>query len=132
MAITIADYGVRRTRHGELAKNSEVLVSSWALAGSGDRIPISHGILDRALEEAVRHESCPPWVRKNLSFVDSRVGRQCIELPTLLDWAQRAQLTNAPSPACHAAQIQISATVARKLLEHLEITEEHANNWGNT
>ena len=109
---------------------SEILVASWALAGGEDRIPTSHGILDRALKEAVRHEACPPWVRQSLHFVDSRIGLQCVELPALLDWAQRAHLTSTPNPSCQSTQIQISKAAALDLLSDLDVTEENAKLWG--
>ena len=109
---------------------SEILVASWALAGNGERIPTSHGILDRALKEAVQHDTCPPWVRDNLHFVDSRIGLQCVELPSLLDWAQRAQLTSAPNPSYQSAQIQISKMAARDLVSSLNVTAEDARLWG--
>ncbi len=110
---------------------SELLVASWALSGGGERIPTSHGILDRALKEAVEHESCPPWVSDNLHFVDSRIGLQCVELPSLLDWAQRAHLTSAPNPSYHSAQIQISEGAARDLVNNLGVTEGNARLWGD-
>ncbi len=109
---------------------SEILVASWALAGGEDRIPTSHGILDRALKEAIQHEACPPWVSESLHFVDSRIGLQCVELPALLDWAQRAHLTSAPNPSYQSTQIQISRTAAQDLLNSLDVTEEKAALWG--
>ncbi len=110
---------------------SEFLVASWALTGGGERIPASHGILDRALKEAVQHEACPRWVRENLHFVDSRIGLQCVELPSILDWAQRAQLTSAPNPSYQSAQIQISKSAARNLASNLDVSEEKARLWGD-
>ena len=110
---------------------SEILVASWVLAGSGERIPTSHGILDRALKEAVEHESCPPWVRENLHFVDSRIGLQCVELPSLLEWAQRAQLTSAPNPSYQSAQVQISNAAARDMVSTLDVSEKNAKLWGD-
>ena len=109
---------------------SEILVASWSLAGGDKRIPTSHGILDRALEKAVQSETCPPIVQESLHFVDSRIGLQCVELPALLDWAQRAHLTSAPNPSYQSAQIQISEKAAQKLLTTLDITEEEAKLWG--
>ena len=90
----------------------EVLIISWILGGESDRdrIPTSHGILDRALKAAVDHGAFPPWIREELTFVDSRIGLQCVELPSLLNWAQRAQLTTAPNPTYHSTQVQISET----------------------
>jgi len=110
---------------------TELLVASWALAGKGDGIPTSHGILDRALNEAVQHDSCPQWVRDSLHFVDSRIGLQCVELPSLLDWAQRAQLTSAPNPSCQSAQVQISPLAAQQLLRQLNVSVEDAKLWGD-
>ena len=109
---------------------SEILVASWALADGGERIPTSHGILDHALKDAVQHDSCPSWVRDNLHFVDSRIGLQCVELPSLLDWAQRAHLTSAPNSSYQSARIQISKAAARDLVSNLDVTMENARLWG--
>ncbi len=109
----------------------EVLITSWILGGGDrDRIPTSHGILDRALRTAMERGAFPPWVREELNFVDSRIGLQCVELPSLLNWAQRAQLTTAPNPTYHATQVQISRDAARRILSELEISEEEAGEWG--
>ncbi len=113
-----------------LLDTTELLVASWILGGGGDRIPTSHGILDRALKTAVEHESCPNWVRDQLHFVDSRIGLQCVELPALLDWAQRAQLTTAPNPSYQSTQVQISRNAARQILSDLAVSEEEAVKWG--
>lgn len=110
----------------------EVLIISWILGGDDrDRIPTSHGILDRALRSAVSSGAFPPWVREELSFVDSRIGLQCVELPSLLNWAQRAQLTTAPNPTYHSTQVQISREAARRILSELDVSEEEAAKWGS-
>ena len=113
-----------------LLDTTELLIASWILGGDGDRIPTSHGILDRALKLAVGDKTCPPWVRDQLHFVDSRIGLQCVELPALLDWAQRAQLTSAPNPSYQSTQVQISGKAARLMLLDLDVTEEEAIKWG--
>ena len=113
-----------------LLDTAELLIASWILGGDDDRIPTSPGILDQALEIAVEDEACPPWVRDQLHFVDSRIGLQCVELPALLDWAQRAQLTSAPNPSYHSTQVQISPKAARRLLPDLDVTEQEAIDWG--
>ena len=113
-----------------LLDTTELLIASWILGGSDDQIPTSHGILDRALKEAVKDRTCPSWVRDQLHFVDSRIGLQCVELPALLDWAQRAQLTSAPNPSYRSTQVQISGKAARRMLLDLNITEEEATEWG--
>ena len=110
---------------------TELLIASWILAEGDDRIPASHGILDRALKIAVEREAFPDWFREQLHFVDSRVGLQCVELPDLLDWAQRALLTTAPNPSYHWAQVQISPKAARRILSDLDIAEEDARKWGH-
>lgn len=113
-----------------LLDTTELLIASWILGGEGNQIPTSHGILDRALKAAVEDKTCPPWVRDQLHFVDSRIGLQCVELPALLDWAQRAQLTSAPNPSYHSTQVQISGTAARRMLLDLNVTEKVAIEWG--
>ena len=113
-----------------LLDTTELLIASWILSGDGDRIPTSHGILDRALKLAVQDEACPLWVRDQLHFVDSRIGLHCVELPALLDWAQRAQLTSAPNPSYQSAQVQISSKAARRMLRDLNVPEQKAKRWG--
>ena len=115
---------------GHLLDTTEVLVASWILGDGGDRIPTSHGILDRALKTALEREAFPPWLREQLHFVDSRIGLQCVELPALLDWAQRAQLTTAPNPSYQSTQVQISPSAARKILSDLGVSEDDAVQWG--
>lgn len=114
-----------------LLDTTELLIASWLLGTGGDRIiPTSHGILDRALKTVLEHDAFPPWVRDQLNFVDSRVGLQCVELPELLDWAQRAQITTAPNPSYHSTQVQISRKAAQQMLSDLDVTEEDAVRWG--
>lgn len=110
----------------------EVLIISWILGGESDRdrIPTSHGILDRALQAAVDQGAFPSWFHEELTFVDSRIGLQCVELPSLLNWAQRAQLTTAPNPTYHSTQVQISRDAALKILSELNLAEEDATKWG--
>ena len=109
----------------------EVLITSWILGGGDrDRIPTSHGILDRAIRTAMKRGAFPPWVHEELNFVDSRIGLQCVELPSLLNWAQRAQLTTAPNPTYQSTQVQISRVAARKILSDLDVSEDDASEWG--
>ena len=114
----------------QLLDTTELLVASWILAGDGDRIPTSHGILDRALKTVIAKQAYPKWLRDQLHFADSRIGLQCVELPSLLDWAQRAQLTTAPNPSYQSTQVQISPRAARRILPELEVSEDQAIAWG--
>ena len=113
-----------------LLDTTELLVASWILGGDGDRIPTSHGILDRALKEAIDGGAFPNWLRDQVHFADSRIGLQCVELPAVLDWAQRAQLTTAPNPSYQSTQVQISKSAALELLMDLNVTREQAAGWG--
>ena len=113
-----------------LLEATEVLIASWILAGGDDRIPTSHGVLDRALEIAVAHQACPSAIRGQLHFVDSRIGLRCVELPALLDWAQRAQLTTTANPSYDSTQVQISPKAAQQILHSLGVAEQDAVQWG--
>jgi len=109
---------------------AQLLVSSWKLGGDDARIPTSHGLLDRALKIAVKRKAFPEWAQKELHFVDSRIGLQCIELPSILDWAQRAQLTAAPNPSYQFTLVQVSDKVAKWLLSGLDVSPAEAEKWG--
>ena len=74
----------------------------------------------------------PEWARGKLHFVDSRIGLQCVEIPDILEWAQRSQLTSAPNPSYETTEVQISDRVARHLLGQLGIRQEDAKSWGAT
>jgi hypothetical protein len=112
---------------------AHLLVSSWALTkqdSNDTKIPTSEGLLDRAMKISVEAGNFPDWFRSSLHFVDSRMGLQCVELPTILDWAQRGKLTNAPNPTYQSTEVQLSDLVARKLIHRLEIPEADARKWG--
>ena len=112
---------------------AELLIASWILGGidEDDRLPTSHGILDRALELAVSRGAFPPQVRDELHFVDSRVGLRCVELPEILVWAQRALLTTVPNPTYQSTQIQISPKAACQILSELGYAKDDATEWGS-
>jgi hypothetical protein len=111
---------------------AQLLVSCWALSDPGHerKLPTSNAILDRALQIAVARRLFPDWVRDSLNFVDSRMGLQCVELPLVLDWAQRARLTNAPNPSYQFTEVNVSEFVARQLLRRLGVSSEDAASWG--
>jgi hypothetical protein len=109
---------------------AELIVVAWKLGGEGDRIPTSHGILDRALKDVWDSGDVPDWAASALHFADSRVGLQCIELPDVLEWAQRSQLTSAPNPSYESTQVQISTKLAERFVKDLSITVEQAKQFG--
>lgn len=112
---------------------AQLLVSSWSVTASaeGDRaIPTSHGIFDRALKEVADAGGLPAWATESLHFVDSRIGLQCVELPMIWDWAQKAELTAVPNPSYRLTQVQISDTAAKKIIRRLEMGENAAISLG--
>ena len=110
---------------------ADVLISSWVVCGAGKKIPTSHGLLDRALKKALDRGALPEWARNKLHFVDSRIGLQCVELASILEMAQRVNLTAAPNPSYRSTEIQVSETVAKRLLRKLGVTTDDAIEWGD-
>lgn len=110
---------------------AQLLVSSWSLAAPQDRlIPTSHGTFDRALKMVADGGLLPSWAKERLHFVDSRIGLQCVELPVILDWAQKSELTAAPNPSYRTTHVQVSPAVARKLLRRISVSEGDAQKLG--
>lgn len=113
-----------------LLEVGELLVASWLLANNGPAIPTSQGVLDLALRKAKERSVFPGWVWDELHFASGRVGLQCIELPDMLNWAQRALLTTAPNPSYETTSIRVSKQAALRLVRSRSITEENASEWG--
>jgi hypothetical protein len=109
---------------------AQLVISCWRLSTDESSIPTSNGVLDEALERAVKEGAFPEWARKSLHFVDSRIGLQCVELTGILEWAQRAQLTTAPNPSYQSTEVHVSPRVARVLLRRLQVSDEDASRWG--
>lgn len=109
---------------------AQLLVACWRMGGNDCRIPTSRGLLDRALKAVVDKDVFPEWARDRLHFVDSRIGLQCAELPGILEWAQRSQLTTAPNPSYETTEVQISERVARRLLSSLGVSPGDGTAWG--
>jgi hypothetical protein len=115
---------------------AQLIVSCWTMAGKDkdddNLIPTSHSMLDRALKDLADQKALPVWALNEIHFVDSRIGLQCIELPMILDWAQKAELTSAPNPSYQITQVQIRKPTAKKLLWRLGVSETEASKWGET
>lgn len=114
----------------EVHRLAQLITACWRVSGESTRIPTSHGLLDRALKATTEAGALPEWARKKLHFVDSRIGLQCVEVPDILEWAQRSQLTSAPNPSYETTEVQIGNRVATHLLEQLGITEADGVAWG--
>jgi len=108
---------------------TEVMVASWILGGEDERIPTFGGHFDRALRTALEQGAFGDWGRE-LHFVDSRVGLRCVELPSLLNWAQRAQLTTTPDMSSSWTQVVVGARAARLMLTDLGVAVSEATAWG--
>lgn len=67
---------------------AELLIAIWKLGAPHDPLPITHGMLDRALE------GLPETYRNGLTFGMTSVGRRCFELPDILMAARVAMLIN--------------------------------------
>ena len=111
--------------HYELAN---FLVSAWRLARPGVRLPTSHGILDRALEDTAAE--LPDRFKGKLTFVETPIGRLCRELPDILRAAQESYLTSEPNPTYKTAEVKVSAAAAFELLDSLEIDIDKAKRFG--
>lgn len=111
---------------------AQLIAACWRVSGEGSRIPTSHGLLDRALKATCEAGGFPGWARERLHFVDSRIGLQCVEVPDILEWAQRSQLTSAPNPSYETTEVQISDRVARHFLTQLGVRSDEATEWGKT
>lgn len=109
---------------------AQLIAACWRVSGENSRIPTSHGLLDRALKATCEANGFPDWARERLHFVDSRIGLQCIEVPDILEWAQRSQLTSAPNPSYEATEVQISPRLASHLLTQLGVQSQEACDWG--
>jgi hypothetical protein len=110
---------------------ARLLVCSWALGGDEPLdLPTAHGVLDRALQLARALNALPSWFWDHVHFADSRVGLVCIELPDLLDWAQTAELTEAPSPASRRTRLKVGPALARRMLADLGVAATDAAAWG--
>lgn len=117
----------------QLHKVAQYIVASLRLAMTEqdeDTFPTSHGLLDKALEEALKAGNAPEWVRKELHFVDGRTGRRCIELRDILGWAQMLSLTSAPNPSYRYTQFRFGPEAAGRILENLGMNREEARAFG--
>ncbi|WP_296201791.1 hypothetical protein [uncultured Hyphomicrobium sp.] len=105
------------------------LVASWRLARAGEKLPTSHGVLDRALEKA--QAELPERFKGTLTFVDTPIGRLCSELPDILRAAQESYLTSEPNPTYRTAEVKVGAAAAMDLLDDLSIDIEVGKGFGS-
>jgi hypothetical protein len=95
-------------------EKAELLAALWRLGeGSEERIPTSHGILDRALKECL--SALPAELREGLSFGVTSVGLRCYELPDILLAAQEAEFTTEPNPTYLSSVVTLDDIAARQV-----------------
>lgn len=104
------------------------LIAAYRIARPNERLPTSHGILDRVLERL--QSDLPRRFAGSLTFVETPIGRLCRELPDILRAAQESYLTSEPNPTYKTAEIKISAEGAFDLLDRLEIELDDAKAFG--
>ena len=92
---------------------AELLTALWKLSTDDERIPTSHGILDRALRDC--HDSLPEALKNGLSFGVTGVGLRCFELPDILLAAQEAMLTSEPNPTYLSSIVTLDEGRARQI-----------------
>ena len=98
---------------------AELLASMWKLgmderADAEERMPTSHGILDRAL--FALKDDLPGQISDNLTFAETSVGLRCFELPDVLLAAQEALLTSEPNPTYLSTEIALTEDAARQIV----------------
>lgn len=92
---------------------AELLTALWRLGAPDERMPSSHGILDRALFDLRDH--LPAALVGDLTFSRSSVGLRCLQLPAILLAAQEALLTSEPNPTYLSTQVTLDDDHARQI-----------------
>ncbi len=95
-------------------ENAELLTAIWLLGAENERLPTSHGILDKALKECLT--LLPSTLSENLSFGVTGVGLRCYELPDILLAAQEALLTTEPNPTYLSSLVTLDDDSARQIV----------------
>ena len=93
-------------------ERAELLAANWKLGAQDERLPTSHGILDRAIKD--EFEGLPPALADGLTFSVTGVGLRCLELPDILLAAQEAMLTTEPNPTYLSTIVTLDSEEARQ------------------
>lgn len=94
-------------------ERAELLAAMWVLGGDGEKMPTSHGILDRALAE--ERDALPQVLSEGLTFSITDVGLRCMELPDILLAAQEAMLTSEPNYTYLSTVVTLDRDEARQV-----------------
>ncbi|MBL0951115.1 MAG: hypothetical protein IBJ08_10595 [Pseudomonas sp.] len=107
---------------------AELLTALWRLGAPDERMPSSHGILDRALFEL--REVLPDTLVHGLTFSNSSVGLRCLQLPSILLAAQEALLTSEPNPTYLSTQVTLDDDLARQIAVGAGLSTSEARRLG--
>lgn len=109
-------------------ERAELLAALWKLGAGNERIPTSHGILDRALQLSL--EVLPAALKDGLTFGVTGVGLRCYELPEILLAAQEAMLTSEPNPTYLSSIVTIDEDRARQIVVSHGLSSAEARHIG--
>lgn len=113
-----------------LYDKAELLTALWRLGTVGDdKIPTSHGILDRVLQDCFNE--LPADLRNDLSFGVTSVGLRCYELPSILLAAQEAEFTTEPNPTYRSSIINFDEEIARQAVVARGLSTKEARRIGS-
>jgi hypothetical protein len=107
---------------------AELIAALWKLGADGERMPTSHGILDRALKTV--QTRLPEAYRDRLTFGMTSVGMRCFELPDILLAAQDALLTSEPNPTYLTTEVTLSEGSARQIVVRNGLSTAEARELG--
>src|SRR5450432_1000869 len=107
---------------------AELLAALWKLGANEERLPTSHGILDRALKKCL--PELPEQLRVGLTFGVTGVGLRCYELPDILLAAQEAMLTSEPNPTYLSSIVTIDQSRARQIVVSYGMSTSQAKSIG--
>lgn len=105
-------------------ERAELLTAIWKLGAQEERMPTSHGILDRALSE--EFDRLPHELAEGLTFSVTGVGLRCLELPDILLAAQEAMLTSEPNPTYLSTIVTLDSEEARQTVLSYDLSTAEA------
>ena len=109
-------------------ESAELLTALWRLGGSGNLMPTSHGILDKALFR-IKNE-LPTALSETLTFSNTSVGLRCFELPAILLAAQDSLLTSEPNPTYLSTVVLLDEDSARQIVVGAALSTREARRIG--
>ncbi len=109
-------------------ERAELLAAIWKLGAQDERMPTSHGILDRALKDEL--DWLPKELSEGLTFSVTGVGLRCLELPDILLAAQEAMLTSEPNPTYLSTIVTLDSEEARQTVLSYDISTADAATMG--